>query len=407
MKNNTDFLKIEQPADCTGFYELKTFDTLIVSFCADTPRGSTVEVEARIRLTDGRLTEWFSWGVWSPFADRHSKSSKGQLADLDTDTLTLHEGLLGCAVQIRVTENEAPDTARPLLRRVVLAAKNSRIVCEEPSAASNDVRVSAPCYSQMVRQPEISHVICSATTIAMLLNQKGENVLPEEIALHNYDSAYDGCGNWAFSTAIAASYGYDAYVRYATLDDLVEELRRGNAVGVSVSYTNKPEDDTLPYIDGAPCRTPGHLIALCGFQTASNGKQYAIVHDPAAPENDTVERFYPLEQFMEAWSNRVTYIVHKEEQVNRPRYIPEHVSAELRPAGNGLYALYTRNERVTLVHQNRFDCVAAQLVQRKGEKDADGVFSYGEITPEGWIRGLKPNVPAFVITNRGVIYDCK
>ena len=53
MKNNTNFLKIEQPADCTGFYELKTFDTLIVSFCADTPRGSTVEVEARIRLTDG------------------------------------------------------------------------------------------------------------------------------------------------------------------------------------------------------------------------------------------------------------------------------------------------------------------------------------------------------------------
>ena len=39
-------------------------------------------------------------------------------------------------------------------RRVVLAAKNSRIVCEEPSAASDDVRVSAPCYSQMVRQPE-------------------------------------------------------------------------------------------------------------------------------------------------------------------------------------------------------------------------------------------------------------
>ena len=35
------------------------------------------------------------------------------------------------------------------------------------------------------------------------------------------------------------------------------------------------------------------------------------------------------------------------------------------------------------------------------------MFSYGEITPEGWIRGLKPNVPAFVITNRGVIYDCK
>lgn len=66
MKNNTDFLKIEQPADCTGFYELKTFDTLIVSFCADTPRGSTVEVEARICLMDGRLTEWFSWGVWSP-----------------------------------------------------------------------------------------------------------------------------------------------------------------------------------------------------------------------------------------------------------------------------------------------------------------------------------------------------
>ena len=56
MKTNTDFLKIEQPADCTGFYEFKTLDTLIVSFCADTPRGSTVEVIARIPVTDGLVT---------------------------------------------------------------------------------------------------------------------------------------------------------------------------------------------------------------------------------------------------------------------------------------------------------------------------------------------------------------
>lgn len=408
MSTNTDFLKIERPESLAELYTLKPFNNLILSFCADTPRGSTVEIQARVRLLDGTFTQWFSWGIWSPFADRHSINAQDDYAVMDTDTLRLKEGRLADTVQLRILFTANDQGEKPVVRRVILASKNTQQVSEEPLSACEDVYVQTPCYSQMVRDPRIGHVICSATTISMLLNQKGENVLPEEVALHNYDSAYDGCGNWSFSTAIAASYGYDAYVRYATLDDLVEEIKRGNAVGISVHYANTPDHPKHPYIEGAPCTTPGHLLVLCGFQTASNGSQYAIVHDPAAPDNGSVERLYPLEAFLAAWNNRVCYFVRKEEQDGCTRYIPSHIPARLtRTETAGQCALEANGKVIALPCREGFPAsVAAFLCARKGEKDADCDYAYGQITPQGLVTLPEGNaLGAHLITNHGDVYE--
>ncbi len=408
MPSNTDFLKIERPESLGELYTLRAFDTLLLSFCADVPMGSTIEVQARVRLVDGGFTAWFSWGVFSPYDERRSVNAQDEFAALDTDTLRIKNGRLADTVQLRILSKRNAQGERPALRRVVLAAKNASMEGEEPLSACEDVSVEAPAYSQMVRFPGIAHVICSATTIAMLLNQKGENVLPEEIALTCYDSAYQGCGNWSFSTAVAASYGYDAYVRFATLDDLVEELRRGNAVGVSVRYTNDPKDDTLPYVENAPCSTRGHLMVVCGFRTASNGRQFVLVHDPAAPENETVERLYPLEQFLDAWQGRVAYVVRREEQAAHCDYRPRRAPAELRPAQeeSGLWALYAQGKRAALPDGEAFPgAIVACVTQERGERTADSAFAYGEIS-RGLIR--LPDCAwqrAFVIANCGVTYE--
>ena len=42
--------------------------------------------------------------------------------------------------------------------------------------------VPVPAYSQLIRDPRIGSVICSPTTVTMLMNRWGEDLLPEEVA---------------------------------------------------------------------------------------------------------------------------------------------------------------------------------------------------------------------------------
>ena len=399
---NFDHIRIEHAGE-DRLIPVVPFDTLVLSFCADTPKGTSVEVQARVRV-EGALSGWFSWGLWSPFIDRHSINSSDDLAAVDTDTLTVKGGKLADGVQVRALLNANAAGERPVLHSIHLAVKNTQAACDEPLRARRDAYAPTPCFSQMVRAPRIGGVICSATTISMLLAQKGECVLPEEIALHNYDSAYQGCGNWCFSTAIAAAYGYEAYVRFATLDDVLEELENGNAVGASVSYSHDPHHERLPYVENAPCTTTGHLLVLCGFETDAQGRQFAIVHDPAAKSNDTVERRYPLEQFLKAWSNRLLYVVHGPRRED-PRYVPQRVPAVIEPAvGEDNYRLSAQGQAVAL-SDGRFDAAVGWITGQKGVQDAESDFSYGEVTPEGLLHlpGYGGQ-PLYVLGNRGTVY---
>ncbi|MGI5884752.1 MAG: C39 family peptidase [Candidatus Spyradocola sp.] len=405
MQSNADLLRIENPEPLQELYALRPFDSLLLSFCADTPPGSSIEVQARVRRTDGTFTGWFSFGVWSPFCDRHSVSGEDALASMDTDTLRMKNGMRADTVQLRILPTPAPSGEMPRVRSVTLSCRDRARPKAESPAPHADVCAQAPCYSQMVREPSIGHVICSATTIAMQLNALGESVLPEEIALHNYDSAYQGCGNWAFSAAIAASYGYEACARYATLDEVEEEIAAGRPVGVSVHYTNDPANEKLPYLAGSPCTTNGHLMLLCGFTTDAEGQRFAIVHDPAAPENASVRRLYPLEQFLAAWNGRVCYFVRRSQEKSA-RFVPERVSARLLPLGGDAYALEVEGERIPLAASEGFPrTVAAYVTQVHGEKEADCDFAYGSIAQDGTIRlpgyaGQR----AFVVTDRGPTY---
>ncbi|MDY4518434.1 MAG: hypothetical protein SPE01_07415, partial [Candidatus Spyradocola sp.] len=108
------------------------FDTLVLSFCADTPKGTSVEVQARVRLAGGELSGWFSWGLWSPFIDRHSINSADDLAALDTDTLTVKGGRLADGVQVRALLNANAEGQTPVLHSVHLAVKNTQAACDEP-----------------------------------------------------------------------------------------------------------------------------------------------------------------------------------------------------------------------------------------------------------------------------------
>ena len=127
------------------------------------------------------------------------------------------------------------------------------------------VKLDTPAYSQQIRERSIAGVMCSATTICVLLNDRGEDALPEEIALLDYDFYYDGFGNWSYSVAAAGAYGYDAWCQYADLDVVKQELAHGYSVGLSVKYSDS-ESGSYPYLEGAPISgTAGHLITITGY----------------------------------------------------------------------------------------------------------------------------------------------
>ncbi len=101
----------------------------------------------------------------------------------------------------------------------------------------------------------------------------GETLLPDEVAQNTYDNAY-GFGNWTFAMGTAGSYGYKAYLDFTTIEGLKREIAKGYPVGVSVKYTNDPEDDRYPYIEGSTrggntrsshsCKGGFHNYRWCG-----------------------------------------------------------------------------------------------------------------------------------------------
>ena len=188
---------------------------------------------------------------------------------------------------------------------LLFSEKMNKIYCEEI--------LETPCFSQYERDQSIASIICSPTSLTMVLNRMGENLIVEEVAWNCYDYKYEGFGNWAFNVAFAGSLGYEAYIEYGSPEALQREISNGYPVVVSVKYTNDINNKEYPYIENAPLTTSGHLIVVCGIEVDENGERYVVVNDPSGSDNESVRRKYKLEEFLAAWnkSNNAMYVVNK------------------------------------------------------------------------------------------------
>ena len=281
------------------------FEYLVASWNTDTPSGTWIEVSARVYVDMKKAwSDWLSWGKWSGSINRASVDGENDLAYMDTDTFTVSgkDGETASRVQLKVTLHANEDGVSPTLRQVALTYKNTLdgqhitpLYNGETLELPEKVKLDTPAYSQMVRERGIANVMCSATTICVLLNDRGEDALPEEIALIDYDKYYEGFGNWSYSVAAAGSYGYDAYVQYADLDILRQELAHGYSVGISVAYSSS-SNGQYPYLEnGAANNTAGHLITITGYETI-DGVDYFYSSDSAASADDQCVRRYKADQ---------------------------------------------------------------------------------------------------------------
>ena len=351
------------------------FEYMVASWGADTPKGTWIDVSARayVDMKKG-WTEWLSWGKWSDSVKRGSVSGECDLAYMDTDTFTISgkDGETASKIQLKVTLHANADGVSPTVRQLGVTYKNTLegqyitpVYYGEAVELPEKVLLDTPAYSQMVREQSIAGSMCSATTICTLLNDRGEDTLPEEIALIDYDSDYDGFGNWAFSVAAAGSYGYDVYIQYADLDIVRQELAHGYSVGISVKYSSG-SNGQYPYLEnGAAGSTAGHLITITGYETI-DGVDYFYSSDSAAGSDAGCLRRYRADQLDEAWGGKVAYIIHDKEE-NISACNPNRVECELVSAGENEYTLMANGEAVQ---------IGKNFTSAKWKSDGCGIIAY-------------------------------
>jgi hypothetical protein len=144
---------------------------------------------------------------------------------------------------------------------------------------------------------------CSPTSLAMVLaywhKQTGDlrlrpflvpECVPAAVAPMVFDPGWEGTGNWAFNTALAAALGLNAY--FSRLHSLAQ-LARWTAAGVPVIVSVAWEEGE---IEGAVGRTSGHITVVRGFEG-----DRALMAEPAARLPAPVERAYSAAQLFHNW----------------------------------------------------------------------------------------------------------
>jgi len=290
---------------------LDDFSTVVCSWNTDVPAGTHSEVYCRVQDQEGQWSEWLSWGVWGPFVKRGSlNETDGGIATVETDTLSLKKEHTGKALQLKCVLRREEGAAAPVLRLLAATTRLSR----EDRLPNNEPKCNidnpAPAYCQNIRDPNIGFGMCSATTACVQMNALGADLLPEEAAMCCWDHTYEGHGNWAFTMAMAGSFGFESWLSFGCADQLRAELKKGYPIGVNAAYSNTHERATerAPYVENTPGYTPGHLLTVRGLEVDAEGREWILVNDSYGLPDSQAPRRYPMDQFVKAWSGMM-YIV--------------------------------------------------------------------------------------------------
>lgn len=308
------------------------FDRLMVSWNAETPDGTVVEAQVRVRQA-GVYSEWQSFGRWSPqlrragvWAPLGQPGVRGAALRLDAPADQL---------QLRIYLYTNDDRLTPAVR--LLAAAVRPIGWQPQEGREVERELYAPAYRAAGRDPAFGESIDLPIAVASLINHWGEDLLPEELAHLMYDEAAGGCENLAFAAAAAGCYGYRAWAAYRSLGGLRAEIRSGHAAAVLFSGAPTPQqaaETGLPLAPGLAAPARQRMLVVRGF-TGEGADAKVLVNDPAAPPDATAPdepARLPLSDFLVGWQEGITLLVHRGEK-GEAGCRPARGCCELQPLG--------------------------------------------------------------------------
>ncbi|GGW95799.1 peptidase C39 family protein [Streptomyces noursei] len=297
----------------------------VASWNAHTPAGTWIAVELRGTYSDGGHTPWYVMGRWTAGdgeTDIRRTSVDGQKdgrSAVSTDTFALDDpasGLRLAAYQLRLTLHRRPGTtATPTVWRLGAMASDLPDRFEVPASTPGLVgcELHVPRYSQEIHKGQYpqydngGEAWCSPTSSEMIIEYWGHRPTRRQLswvdpsyadpqvchaARYTYDYQYEGCGNWPFNAAYAATYPdlQGVVTRLSSLTDAERLVHAGIPVITSQSFL-KTE------LGGAGYGTAGHLMTVIGFTPAGD----VIANDPASPTDPAVRRVYKRHEFENIW----------------------------------------------------------------------------------------------------------
>ncbi|WP_221355707.1 peptidase C39 family protein [Streptomyces beigongshangae] len=301
---------------------------VVASWNARTPAGTWLQIELAGTYSDGTDTPWYVMGRWAAGDQDIRRTSVDDQGDgkssVWTDTLAVDDaasGLRLVSYRLRLTLYRRPGTgATPTVWRLGAMGSDVPDRFTVPASVPGLAReLPVPRYSQEIhvgQYPEYDNggeAWCSPTSSQMVVEYWGRRPTAEALAWvdpayadpqvchaarFTFDHQYDGCGNWPFNAAYAATYEdlRGVVTRLGSLTDLEALIAAGIPVITSQSFLASE-------LTGAGYGTAGHLMTVVGFTAGGD----VIANDPASPDNDAVRRVYERREFENIWLRTKRY----------------------------------------------------------------------------------------------------
>lgn len=270
-----------------------SFTNALVSFNADVPDGGGVVAEVAVPLGEG-WSEWMAIADWGDVPAAWPRSVAWDGGRIAIDELVSDSAIE--RVRVRVVGFAGRDGSVPRLARadVVVSRRDPGRVLD--ASAGEVVETGTPFRAcEIERDDELASRLCSPTSVAMLLAQRGERPEYEELIGRVYDGRHDLYGVWPRAIQAAYTYGVAGRLhRFRDWDEVRAHLRDVGPIAISLRAA-EGEVRGMGYD-----ASDGHLIVLAGLTEDGD----AVVLDPAFGDEGEARRVYPAEDLSEVWLRR-------------------------------------------------------------------------------------------------------
>lgn len=153
---------------------------------------------------------------------------------------------------------------------------------------------------------------CAIKSQQIILNEFGVDVTEDQLVQFSYDQGWysgDGSGTAMSDVGNLLETAQIPVTRHenANVFNLVSELSQGHKVIVGVDSEELWDGSFLTWLkDFFMGNTPDHALVVAGIDTSDPNNIMVIVDDPG---NGDYHKAYPLDQFMDAWSDAQCYMV--------------------------------------------------------------------------------------------------